>query len=73
MKIEILQTFKDGALVYTADDKITVSDDDGVRFCANGWARDMAGDTATGTPDTSPKTLVVKSIKHSHAGKTIGA
>lgn len=73
MKIEILATFKDGASTFHIGDQITVSQADGERFCSYGWARDMAGDVATGTPDTTPKTLDVQSIKHGHAGKHVGA
>jgi hypothetical protein len=48
MKIQALCTFLDGPDRFEKDDQRTVSDEDGARFVANGWARDMAGQVATG-------------------------
>lgn len=46
MKIVCLTTFLDGRDRYEKDDQRTVSDADGARFVANGWARDVAGEAA---------------------------
>ena len=56
MKIEALTTFLDGRDRFELGDVRTVSDEDGARFCAAGWAKDISGavptgDAATGTAD----------------------
>jgi len=48
MKIECLTTFLDGADRFEIGDLRTVEDARGARLCANGWARDLSGSTATG-------------------------
>lgn len=47
MKIEVLETFLDGATRYEAGEVRAVSDEDGAYFCGNGWARDVDGKVAT--------------------------
>lgn len=64
MKIEVLTDFRHGARQYTAGDRITVPDADGGLFCGNGWARDLSGQSETGTPSTDPVTLEVHSSAH---------
>lgn len=48
MKIEALSTFLDGPRRFEAGDVVTVSDENGARFCAAGWAKDVTGQIATG-------------------------
>ncbi len=57
MKIQILNTFLDGRDRYEAGDIRTVPDDDGARFVAAGWAKDLAGQVATGEPATGEAAL----------------
>jgi hypothetical protein len=52
MQIECLTTFKEGKETFHKDDVRTVSDEDGARFVANGWAKDRAGRVA-GSPAES--------------------
>ena len=49
MKIEALTTFLDGRDRFEAGDIRSVSDVDGARFVAAGWAKDISGAIATGT------------------------
>ena len=51
MKILVLTDFKDGRDQFVKDDIRTVSDEDGARFVANGWANDTEGRVATGTAE----------------------
>lgn len=52
MKIEIMTTFLDGRDRFESGDVRTVSDEDGERFVAAGWAAPI--DTTTGLPTTAP-------------------
>lgn len=59
MKIKCLTTFLDGKDKYHKDDVRTVSDDDGSRFVANGWAEDVDGRVATGAAQDGATNLAV--------------
>ena len=48
MKIEALETIKSGGYLLEAEDVKTVPDELGARWCALGWARDVAGVVPTG-------------------------
>lgn len=60
MKIKCTTTFLDGKEKFHQDDVRTVSDDDGARFVANGWADDVDGRVATGGGANGETTLAVK-------------
>ena len=59
MKIEALTTFLDGRDRFELGDIRTVSDEDGARFCAAGWAKDVSGQTATGEAATGEADLAI--------------
>lgn len=59
MKIECTVTFLDGAIRYETGDVRTVSDKDGSRFCAAGWAKDISGAVATPAPITGNADLAI--------------
>jgi len=60
MKIEALTTFLDGRDRYEAGDIRTVSDEDGARFCAAGWAKDITGAAATGEATAGTVDLAIR-------------
>jgi hypothetical protein len=53
MRIEVVTTFLDGRDRYEAGDVRSVSEEDGARFIANGWAK------RPGEPDPQAKAGVV--------------
>jgi hypothetical protein len=59
MKIKCLTKFLDGVIQFELDDQCTVSDEDGARFCSNGWAEDMDGKVPTAEPTGGATTLQV--------------
>jgi hypothetical protein len=61
MKIKCTATFLDGKEKFHQDDVRTVSDDDGARFVANGWAKDVADRVATGSESSGVVNLAVDS------------
>ena len=62
MRIEILTTFKEGTETFHKDDVRTVSDDDGARFVANGWAKDVAGRVAVGESQANASLDIQNSV-----------
>jgi len=60
MKILVLTDFKDGRDQFVKDDIRTVSDEDGARFVANGWANDTEGRVATGTAEAGSTDLDIQ-------------
>ena len=60
MKILVLTDFKDGRDLFVKDDIRTVSDEDGARFVANGWAQDAEGRVAAGTAEASSTDLDIQ-------------
>lgn len=62
MRIEILTTFLDERDEFVKDDIRTVSADDGARFVANGWARDLAGRVATGNAQSDSSLDIQNSV-----------
>lgn len=46
MKINCTTTFKEGTDTFHEGDQRTVSDEDGARFIANGWAVEVGGEAA---------------------------
>lgn len=64
MWIDVLHSFKHDGNQFHAGEFRKVSDEDGVIFCKAGWARDISGNTATGSLDTSPQTLDVQDGWH---------
>jgi hypothetical protein len=69
-RIEILQTFKHGGQTFHAGEVRLVSPEDAGYFCGLGWAK--AEGIATGTPDTSEKTLEVQNVTFGHAAQSPG-
>jgi hypothetical protein len=72
MKIEILTTFLDGRDRFEAGDIRTVSDADGARFVAAGWAKDMSGEIASGVAAEGATDLAIDNASHDQSAK-IGA
>jgi hypothetical protein len=64
MKIEALTTFLDGRDRFEAGDVRTVSDEDGARFCAAGWAKDISGTVPTGDAATGSADLAIHNATH---------
>lgn len=62
MQIECLTTFKDGKDIFHESDVRTVSDEDGARFVANGWAKDMAGRVAVGESQANASLDIQNSV-----------
>jgi len=73
MKIKCLTKFLDGATVFELDDQCTVSDEDGARFCAAGWAEDMDGVVPTGEPTGGVTRLSIHNSTLRSASATVGA
>lgn len=71
MKILCLTTFLDGAIRYEKDDQCTVSDEDGARFCAAGWARDLSGETESGAPHEGDAALDIQPLGHGQTSATL--
>ena len=63
MKINCTTTFKEGRETFHEGDQRTVSDEDGARFIANGWAV-AAGDAPQPLPNLPPVDLSIDSAKH---------
>ena len=59
MKIKCLTFFLDGRERFEKDDVRTVSDEDGARLVANGWAEDTAGRVAKGNADSGVTDLAI--------------
>jgi hypothetical protein len=53
-------------------DIITVPDDTGAEWCAHGWAKDVAGEVATGERRTDGASLTPTNTKHVSAARTRG-
>lgn len=71
MKIEILENFKHGRDQYLQGETRVVTEEDGVYFCSNGWAKDVDGKVATGDRDRAHgKVLEVQNLKHAVSIKT---
>lgn len=65
MKIEVLETFLDGASRYEAGEVRVVSDADGAHFCAAGWARDLDGVVPTAPRQQSGEVrLDIRNLSH---------
>lgn len=69
-RIEVIQTFKHGGQTFHAGEVRLVSPEDAGYFCGLGWAK--SDGLATGSPDTSPKTLEVQNGKHGHGAENPG-
>jgi hypothetical protein len=63
MKINCTTTFKEGRETFHEGDQRTVSDEDGARFIANGWAV-AAGDAPQPLPDLPAVDLSIDSATH---------
>ncbi len=62
MKIQCLTTFLEGADRFEEGDIRTVQDDVGVRLVANGWAKDVTGEVATGAAAVGESTLDIQNL-----------
>jgi hypothetical protein len=62
MKIQCLTPFLDGNYRFETDDIRTVDDARGAYFVANGWARDVSGEIATGAASVGEVVLDTQSI-----------
>lgn len=63
MKINCTTSFKDGRDAFHEGDTRTVSDEDGARFIANGWAV-AAGDSPLPLPTIPAVDLSINSATH---------
>lgn len=63
MRIECKATFLDGQRRFEAGDTVTVSDEDGARFIAQGWAV-APSDDALADPSDGATTLAVDNVTH---------
>ena len=63
MKINCTTSFKEGREAFHEGDTRTVSDEDGARFIANGWAV-AAGDAPQPLPDPQAVDLSIDNAKH---------
>lgn len=61
MKIEALEAIKSDGYVLDAEDVKTVPDAIGARWCAAGWAKDVAGQVSTGERCVIKARLAVQS------------
>ena len=73
MRIKCLTTFLDGRTLFEKDDRCTVPDDDGARFCANGWAEDLGDAVATDKPAAGSTDLDIANVRSIHSSNTAGA
>lgn len=60
MKIQCTTTFKDGVDEFVMDDVRTVPDERGAYFVANGWAKDVSGEIATGEAAVGEVSLAIQ-------------
>lgn len=76
MKIECLTAFKDTEdgkpTEFHLGDICTVPDEDGARFCAAGWARDVSGEVATGEVASGSADLDIHPAVSGHSSNTVG-
>jgi len=72
MRIIPLEDFKEGKEAYIYGDIRTVSDEDGKRFCDNGWAKDEAGEYATGEREGGPVKLDIQNSSLGHESSDVG-
>lgn len=68
-RIEVLQTFKHGGQIFHAGEVRLVTPEDAGYFCGLGWAK--AEGLATGTVDTSEKTLNVHNSTIGHSAPEV--
>lgn len=77
MRIQCLTHFKDTdagtPTDFYQDDVCSVSDEDGARFCANGWARDVSGETPTGATAQGATDLDIANVTSGHSSNTLGS
>lgn len=64
MRIELLETVKHERDIYESGDVRTVPDGVGQYFCAQGWAKDVDGNVATGERDVNAARLAPVSALH---------
>jgi hypothetical protein len=77
MKIECLTTFKDTdngtPATFHLGDVLTVSDEDGARFCAAGWAKDTSGQVPTAEPTGGASKLDIHNAAVGQSASNVGA
>jgi hypothetical protein len=77
MKIECLTTFKDAdngtPATFHLGDTLTVSDADGARFCAAGWAKDTSGQVPTAEPTGGAAALNIHNVAVGQIATNAGA
>lgn len=69
--IDMLTDVRDPSGSYFKGERRIVLPEIAYYFCAQGWARDVSGEIATGEPDTSPKTLEVQNGSVGHTATTL--
>lgn len=69
-KVEILTTFRSGGQSFYAGEVRFVQPDAAVRFCRNGWAKDVSGELPTEAPNTAPQVLSISDGVHAAASES---
>lgn len=64
MRIKALTTFLDDRDRFEKDDERTVDNARGRRFVANGWAKDLSGEIATGAQGAGEVSLDIHDVTH---------
>jgi len=63
MKVEILsERLKSDGHCLEKEDRVTVSQEIGIKWCSHGWAKDMEGKVKTGARYINPVKLEVNKI-----------
>lgn len=70
-RIEMLADVRDAPGYLKGEVRVVTPEVAGY-LCGNGWAKDLAGDLATGSPDTSAKTLDVHGSGSNQAAQSPG-
>ena len=70
-RIEMLTAVKDPDGLFLKGEIRLVTPERAGYFCGLGWAKDLGGELATGTPDTSPVTLEVHNGTVGHSAPNV--
>jgi len=70
-RIEMLTTVKEPDGTFLKGEIRLVTPERAGYFCGLGWAKDLGGELATATPDTSPVTLDVQNGTLGHSAPNV--
>jgi len=72
MRVEITETkLRDSGYDLTEGDTLTVPDEVGASWCANGWAKDTEGKVETGERIVTGAQLQPKKARHASKSKEV--